>query len=140
MTEGTACRLSPLPGFLESIPLGEYRRYSNQWDSELKTRRSQDWMQQFRTFLGHTESHDRGEDVGGDGKGRQRGCGAVFPFPSFLYCFDLVFPFSPWFLHVIVGCLFCCIHAVIISLSTLYIWLDCWLMWLPVIRATLTDF
>ena len=28
MTEGTACRLSPLPGFSESIPLGEYRRYS----------------------------------------------------------------------------------------------------------------
>ena len=29
MTEGTACRLSPLPGFSESIPLGEYRRYSH---------------------------------------------------------------------------------------------------------------
>ena len=27
MTEGTACRLSPLPGFSESIPLGEYRHY-----------------------------------------------------------------------------------------------------------------
>ena len=27
MTEGTACRLSLLPGFSESIPLGEYRRY-----------------------------------------------------------------------------------------------------------------
>ena len=29
MTEGTACRLSPLPGFLESILLGEYRRYTH---------------------------------------------------------------------------------------------------------------
>ena len=28
MTEGTACRLSPLPGFSESIPFGEYRRYT----------------------------------------------------------------------------------------------------------------
>ena len=28
MTEGTACRLSLLPGFLELILLGEYRRYN----------------------------------------------------------------------------------------------------------------
>ena len=28
MTEGTACRLSPLLGFSESILLGEYEHYS----------------------------------------------------------------------------------------------------------------
>ena len=72
---------------------------SNWWHSELKTRRSQDWMQQFRVCLGRTESKDRGEDVGGNGEGRQHGYGAVFPFPSFLiscqYCFSIfsmVFP------------------------------------------------
>ena len=27
MTEGTACRLSPLPGFSELIAFGEYRHY-----------------------------------------------------------------------------------------------------------------
>ena len=59
----------------------------NRWDSELKTRRSQDWMQQFRPCLGRTESHDQGEDVGGDGEGRRRGYGAVFPFPSFFILF-----------------------------------------------------
>ena len=69
---------------------------SNQWDSKLKTRRSQDWMQQFRTFLGRTESHDRGEDVGCDGVGRRRGYGAVFPFPSF---FNIVLILFFLFLH-----------------------------------------
>ena len=66
-------------------------RDSNQWDSKLKTRRSQDWMQEFRVCLGHTESHNRGEDVGGDGEGRRRGYGAVFPFPSFLISFQYYF-------------------------------------------------
>ena len=36
MTEGTACRLSPLPGFLESIPLGEYRHYTGLIDDVRK--------------------------------------------------------------------------------------------------------
>ena len=69
---------------------------SNWWDSELKTRRSQDWMQQFRACLGRTESHDQGEDVGGDGEGRRRGYGAVFPFPSF---FNIVLILFFLFLH-----------------------------------------
>ena len=64
---------------------------SNWWDSESKTRRSQDWMHQFKAYLGHTESHDRGEDVGSDGKGRRRSYGAVFPFPSFLISFQYYF-------------------------------------------------
>ena len=48
-------------------------------------------MQQFRVCLGRTESHDRGEDVGGDGEGRRRGYGAVFLFPSFLISFQYYF-------------------------------------------------
>ena len=37
MTEGTACRLSPLLGFLELIPLGEYRHYNWNVSSEHKS-------------------------------------------------------------------------------------------------------
>ena len=85
---------TPYPGLAKAgstIP-----KSGNRWDSELKTRRSQDWMLQFRTFLGRTESHDRGEDVGGDWEGRRRGYGAVFPFPSF---FNIVLILFFLFLH-----------------------------------------
>ena len=80
---------TPYPGLAKAgstIP-----KSGNQWHSKLKIRRSQDWIQQFRVCLGRTESHDRGEDVGGDGEGRRCGYGAVFLFPSFLISFQYYF-------------------------------------------------
>ena len=111
----------------------------NWWHCELKTRRSQDWMQQFRVCLGWTKSHERGEDVGSDGEDRRRGYGMVFPFPSFLISFQYYFSIFSMVFHLFTSCLFRCIQVVILSLSTMYIQLGCWLMWLPVIRATLTE-
>ena len=94
----------PYLGLAEAGPT--IPKSGNWWHSKLKTRRSQDWMHQFRVFLGRTESHDRGEDVGGNGEGRKRGDGAVFPFPSFSISFQYIFPFSPWFFHFLLAVCF----------------------------------
>ena len=48
-------------------------------------------MYQFMACLECMESHDQGEDVGGDGKGRRCGYGAVFQFASFLISFQYDF-------------------------------------------------
>ena len=79
----------PYPGLAEAGPA--IPKSGNQWHSESKTRRSQDWMQQFRAYLGCTESHNWGEDVGGDSEGRQHVYEVVFLFPSFLISFQYYF-------------------------------------------------